>query len=427
MISSRKLTSIFSNPVGAAVWAVLAAIFSYNHLGKSAGICLIFCLLFFSSWLWTKYALSRLEIQVTSGTQCAFPGEELSLTCRSANRKLLPLIWLELSFPLGEKSCVLAKFEENSKKIIMEETGAEADCACALISWLLWNQEAVMEIPVKAVHRGICSFTHVYASSGDLLGLGSKDKSFTFSDSSALVVYPAVFPVLTDDLLRTSSDLEAGRNGYMEDVTLLKMSRPYQPGDSAKKINWRQLAGQNKMSVNIYETVFPKLATFLLDLPSFRKGTVEKNAINASDILVWQPLEKELEDMLSLTASCIISLNNKGISCGLIIPGTTQAESTFQLPGKKGSGPQELLYSLAAINYKVQDVEIPQLEIADCFSMLGTLYIVTCSYETMTVSRDAFAGLGSIALLSKEASSSDDTCPFQLFLMDHLTEGGNPA
>ena len=79
-----------------------------------------------------------------------------------------------------------------------------------------------MEIPVKAVHRGICSFTHVYASSGDLLGLGSKDKSFTFSDSSALVVYPAVFPVLTDDLLRTSSDLEAGRNGYMEDVTLLK-------------------------------------------------------------------------------------------------------------------------------------------------------------------------------------------------------------
>ena len=213
----------------------------------------------------------------------------------------------------------------------------------------------------------------------------------------------------------------------MEDVTLLKMSRPYQPGDSAKKINWRQLAGQNKMSVNIYETVFPKLATFLLDLPSFRKGTVEKNAINASDILVWQPLEKELEDMLSLTASCIISLNNKGISCGLIIPGATQAESTFQLPGKKGSGPQELLYSLAAINYKVQDVEIPQLEIADCFSMLGTLYIVTCSYETMTVSRDAFAGLGSIALLSKEASSSDDTCPFQLFLMDHLTEGGNPA
>lgn len=420
MISAGKTSSFFSNPVGIGFWAVLAAVLYYNHLALAAGICMISGLLFSASWLWTKYALFKVEIESLSGIQCAFPGNTLSFSCKAANKKLLPLIWLELSFPLSPEGCIAPVCEENTKTMLNLETGQEIPGAYASITWLLWHQEASMEIPMKAVRRGICTVTEVLASSGDILGLGEKEKKLFLASAPVLAVYPAIFPIQANSLIQGTSDMESGKNGYMEDVTLLKMSRPYEPGDSAKKINWRQLARQSRMSVNIYETVFPKLSTFLLDLSSFRKEHTERNGLSGGDITVWELLSRPLEDMISLTASCILELDKRGICCGLIIPGKATEDCILQYPGKHGSSPEELLYSLAALNYQAEDIPIPLWDIAEHFSLFGTLYIVTHSYSSMTVKPDAFAGLGNVAVLARQASAADVTCPFKLFLMDSL-------
>lgn len=420
MMSSGRFPSFFVNPIGIILWAALAAVLYYNQLTWPACICLLFCLLFFLSWVWTKYSLSKVRIDAAAETQCAFPGGAFSITCQAANEKLLPLIWLELSFPLSGNGCALPVYEENSRTFFEARNGLDIPGACARIAWLLWHQEASMEIPMKAVHRGICRISKLTASSGDLLGLGIKEKEVELKAAPSLVVYPAVFPIEANSLIQSTSDMEAGKNGYMEDVTLLKMSRAYEPGDPVKKINWRQLAKQGSVSVNIYETVFPKLATFLIDLASFREGTKEKNSLDSTEFIIWTLLRQQLEDMLSLTASCILKLDDSGICCGLIVPGGDLSQCMIQYPGKHGSSTDELLYSLAAVDYQAEDVQIPIWDIADHFSLLGTLYIVTSSYKAMTVDPQVFSSLGNCAVLARYPSDPDDHCPLKLFLMDNL-------
>lgn len=422
MTGAGKISSFFVNPAGIIIWALAAAALYYNRLALPAGICLIFCLLFLSSWLWAKYALTNVEAKVPSGIQCAFPGGSFSFPFSVSNKKLLPLIWIELAVPLAKGGCVAPASEENSKMLYDPETDGEVPGASACVPWILWHQEASSEISLKAVRRGLCTISKAAVSSGDLLGLGIKEKMLSFQAPPSFAVYPAVFPVETQGLIQGTTDMEAGKNGYMEDVTLLKMNRPYQPGDPAKKINWRQLARQDRVFVNVHETVFPKLATFFLDLASFREGTKERNTLNSSEYTIWKLLRMPLEDMISLTASCILKLDESRICCGLIIPGTSEDNCVIQYPGKHGSSPEELLYSLAAVDYHAEDVSVPVWEIADHFSMLGTLYIVTCSYDSMTIDPEAFSGLGSAAVLARYPSEADETCPLKLFYLENLKQ-----
>lgn len=58
----------------------------------------------------------------------------------------------------------------------------------------------------------------------------------------------------------------AASKGQTEDITILKSSRPYEPGDPMKRINWRLLAGSGRMEVNVYEKAMPGCAAFLLAL-----------------------------------------------------------------------------------------------------------------------------------------------------------------
>ena len=106
MTGAGKISSFFVNPAGIIIWALAAAALYYNRLALPAGICLIFCLLFLSSWLWAKYALTNVEAKVPSGIQCAFPGGSFSFPFSVSNKKLLPLIWIELAVPLAKGGCV---------------------------------------------------------------------------------------------------------------------------------------------------------------------------------------------------------------------------------------------------------------------------------------------------------------------------------
>ncbi len=419
MDHSMRRSSLSATPAGILLWSGTAVLLYYFGLTAPAGLCLLFSLLFACSWLWTRFSLSRLDIQSAAGTCCAFPGENFSLSCRISNRKLLPLIWLELVLPLPADSPAVPARREYQTRAEAPDTGEEVPGVLGRIAWLMGYQEASLEIPMRAVKRGVCPISSAAAFSGDPMGLGSRKQSFSLSPT-VLAVYPAVYPICPDRLTRSSTDLEAGRNGYMEDVTLLKMNRSYQPGDPAKKINWRQLARQGAITVNIHETVFPRLATFLLDLASFRRGTPTVNSLNGREMTIWTPLSQELEKMLSLTASCILALQDKGICCGLIIPGPQAEDCLFLYPGRPGSSPEGLLYSLAEVSYSGQDLEVPLWEIAARMASLGTLYLVAASRASMTFSPDIFSSSGSAVILAGAASEADKTCPIRLLYPEDL-------
>ena len=148
--------------------------------------------------------------------------------------------------------------------------------------------------------------------------------------------------------------------------------------------------------------------------------TLTANSLNGREMTLWSPLSEELEEMLSLTASCILSLHDQGICCGLIIPGEQEEDCLIRYPGRPGSSAEELLYSLAEVNYSGQDRSVPQWEIASRMSSFGTLYLVTESYKGLTFSPELFAASGSAVILARNSSEGDEACPVRLLYMKDL-------
>lgn len=421
MESNRKLTSNFVNPFGIGALFLLAVLFYHFGLPDAAGPALLFALLFLLAWLWNRFALSHLEIQVPADRLCAFPGSTLNLPCQVFNRKFLPLMWMEVLFSLRENGCVLPAAPENEKPVWDKQLDKEVPGACARLTWLLWHQESSLEIPMKAIHRGVCSFSEVYAASGDGFGLGVKETCLPLESISQLVVYPAILPIQISGLVQNISDLEAGRGGFLEDVTLLKMNRAYQPGDSVKRIGWRQLARQNTLMTNVYETIFPKMMTFYLDLPSFRTKTTEKNDLNGQDAIHWHPLADKRETMISITASCILKLADSGICCGLVIPGYASSPSVIHYPGRHGSEAEELFYSLAAISYQAEEGVFPDAELIHNPSSFGTFCVITCSWDSMSISNEVLALMSRVMVITEEETKQDSFCPWRLIHKEELT------
>lgn len=421
MESNRKLTSNFVNPPGIAALFLLAVLFYHFGLRDAAGPALLFALLFLLAWLWNQFALSHLNILVPAGRLCAFPGSTLYLPCQVFNQKFLPLMWMEVLFALREDSCILPAAPELEKPVWDRHLEKEVPGACARLTWLLWHQESALEIPMKAIHRGICSFSEVYAASGDGFGLGVRETCIPLEASSQLIVYPAVLPVQISGLVQNISDLEAGRGGFLEDVTLLKMNRAYQPGDSVKRIGWRQLARQNVLMTNVYETIFPKMMTFYLDLPSFRRKTTEKNDLNGQDVILWHPLADQREAMISITASCILKLADSGICCGLVIPGYGSSSGVIQYPGRHGSEVEELFYSLAAVSYRAEDGILPEEALTRSASSFGTFCVITRSFTSMSLSDKTLSLMNRVMVIAAEETERDPCCPWRLIHKDELT------
>src|SRR5690349_5393664 len=62
-------------------------------------LALVCALLLFTAglaWLWNRWALARVSYERTLSQQRAFPGDEIELTIRVANRKPLPLARLDI-------------------------------------------------------------------------------------------------------------------------------------------------------------------------------------------------------------------------------------------------------------------------------------------------------------------------------------------
>ena len=421
MTDIGRLSSIFVHPAASVFLAVLTILFFYFGLPDVALVVFLLFLLFGTALLWNRFALSRLRIRVDADLVTAFAGDVCGLSCHVEDDKLLPLIWLKLLFRLPENGCIAPEREENRDVMDTDDKG-EVPALSARLSWLLWYQEAEFRIPVRAVRRGICRFSAVTAASGDGFGLGIRKEVRPLESAAEIAVYPEIIPVKTDGLLHRISDLETGHGGFLEDVTLLRFSRSYRTGDPAKYINRRELAGKGRLETNVYETIYPKLLTFAVDLQSFCRVKKEKNSLDGQEYLILTPEDDAVEQMLSVTASCILRLSEQGISCGLILPAEKNGREMKLLPpGHPGSEVPGLLYAISEIDYRGAETMFPPGGLPGGGMFLGTLCIVAESWERMTFPAELAAGASRTILLARSPGPRDETCPFALFTADDLT------
>lgn len=349
-MKTRESRSTFISIPGLIVLAVICIVTAYVRLVSLTVFLLVVLLLMVLSFVWTRFSLKRVEISARAVSCRVFPGEEIKLEISVRNGKILPLLWVEVSL-----------FDKHPKFL---EEGSQTGHR---ISWIMPGRTVSRQIVLKTRARGAAFLDSVQATSGDGFGLGSCSESFALDKTAMMVVYPRVFPVDSSPLADDLRSMQPSDRGRIQDNSLFKGIRDYEAGDSIKNINWRVLARQGQLAVNIYQNLDPGLVTFIFDLESFTVWRTE--VTNSGERTVLDSIrEDELEEMISLAASCVLSLERRKIRCNLVLPSFGENQMNIRTQ-------EDILTALAWLEYDGSRCFFPQLE--SHLHTFGQVWIIT--------------------------------------------------
>ena len=289
-------------------------------------------------------------------------------------------------------------------------------------AWLLWQHEIACEETLLSLRRGVVEIAHVSLQAGDGLAMAAQQRWQSLERPLRLSVYPRLERVDVSPFVRLIADAQTGARGQTEDVTLLRSSRPYQHGDSFKRINWRHLALSGRMETNQFETITPGCITFAVDLSSFRYWRTIVTRYDTRETLPFVQ-EDALEAMLSAVASCIQGLFERGLRFALVIPGYGKTEGMLVRPGNGETALLACMEALAAIDYQGQDTHLPADELRRARRELGVVHL--CSLTDVPALTQPLAALGiertrTIACLRSESASASDA---PVLLLSDLSDG----
>lgn len=361
----KQLGSNFATILGLVLLGALALLAAYLRLSALLGAALALWLLCLVAHLWARFSLRHINVSLKCSECRAFPGEELDAELSLTNAKFLPLIWLEARFPLEKNSCVASVEEEPASE--------ESPMLKESFLWVMPQQRLFWHQRAKAIHRGVVQVEEMELASGDGFGLVDRARRVRLSVPFRFVVYPALRPVDPGPILRRMSELERAERGLYTDPTLIKNIRDYEPGDSVRNINWRLLAHQSKLQVNIREPMAMRRVCLALDLESFSYTEVYEYGGEAHKRRCVHV--EELERMLSLLASVIVAVHERGVLCSLLLPGEGEQAWRLLNPIDRGSQVTELLTALAVLNYKGGVCALPEGDLFLSLLHLGQIIV----------------------------------------------------
>jgi len=378
------------------VLILVAAYFDMAALESFLVIVLLICLVAF---VWGRLSLRKIEVECESEDCCGFPGQMLELPAVLRNRKMLPLIWLDMCFPIGTKTCISpdpASVAEDAP----QGKGTERELRSTFL-WLMPHQRISWKQSALAVHRGVCRVERVKLHSGDGFGLSTQTGTAALPCAVRYVVYPRIVPVDVSLILNNMSEMESAKNGFYTDRTLLENTRDYREGDSFKNINWRLLARRDEVQVNVYEKLTMRRVCFIPDVFSFTHMEEVGEANDKHDERVVET--EKMEDMFSLMASIIVKLHERGVLCALVVPALGDIQERIVIPETGETQVMELLSTLAEIEYSAEQTALPYEAIAMERHKLGQIYVMSKSCESSILSGDprAWEELGAISIVQE--------------------------
>ncbi|HEX6512280.1 MAG TPA: DUF58 domain-containing protein [Chloroflexota bacterium] len=234
-----------------------------------------------AGWLWQRHCLTGVEYARSLSASHALWGEEVVLSLRIANRKLLPLTWLEaeervpVSLPIPRARVVEAP----------NATGAYLRNLLPMLPY----EQVIRRYVIPCRRRGLFEFGPAALRSGDLLGFTSRTAAVPAVDR--LIVYPKLFEL--DAPAPASRRIVGARRAprvILTDPSRTIGVRSYQAGDTLRHVEWRASARSPELLVRVFEpTTDLALAIFL----NFRFPTFSWSSEDAP----------ELEFAISLAAS----------------------------------------------------------------------------------------------------------------------------
>jgi uncharacterized protein (DUF58 family) len=194
--------------------------------------------------LWERYCLVRIEYQRRLSASRVFFGEEVQLEVEIANRKPLPLPWIQID-------------DEMPKEVtfLKGKTSPSHKTARTLLSNLLslgWYHKVKRRYPIRCLQRGFFTFGPTRIRSGDLFGFFSRQMDIQKTDY--LMVYPRIVPLekLGIPSKQPLGEIRTRRHIFQDPVLTLGV-RDYHFGDSLKRIHWKSTARIGRLQTKVFE------------------------------------------------------------------------------------------------------------------------------------------------------------------------------
>jgi uncharacterized protein (DUF58 family) len=213
-------------------------------------------------WLTARLALTALETTVEVNPDRVVSGEGLVATLRIANRKPIPLPWLDVRLFLPEGI--------EPRNVRPGEPRGWVNAGFAPRG----RERLTVRFPLSAAQRGAYAIGPVRLRASDWLGFMSAER--TVPVSLPVVSYPA--PLATRDRhlasLRPLAET-AVRRGLLPDPLRFRGVREHQAGDPRKDIHWKASARLRALQTKLYEPATSLDAVFLVNVASYEQYWIQ--------------------------------------------------------------------------------------------------------------------------------------------------------
>jgi uncharacterized protein (DUF58 family) len=257
------------------------------------------------------------EIEVTPSRMVA--GDPFIARIVVANRKPLPMPWLELRLTLPEG------IEPDPAPAGMPRGSVGAGFSPRA------HERVTLTFRLRATQRGAYELGPVLLRSGDWLGFAHVEASLALRP--AIVVYPKPLSVADHHRpsLRPLSET-ATKRGLLPDPLRFRGVREHRPGDARKEIHWKASARLGSLQTKVYEPATSLDAVFLLNVATYDQYWIQADP-EATEIVI------------SATAELIRLAADAGRQVGLVTNGIDNV--THERPHSAlGRGPRPLTRSL---------------------------------------------------------------------------------
>jgi uncharacterized protein (DUF58 family) len=282
--------------------------------------------------LWSRYGLREVSYERKLGATRALVGEEIPLELTVRNRKILPLPWLEV------EDFVSADAVISDHKL---ETSDQAGFAILRTTWTLgWFQRVTRRLTITAERRGIYDFSTVHLRVADLFAPEKVENEHV--DKQRYRVVPRYVPVRTNPPISALPGSTKVLRGLFEEPALFAGIRPYQPGDSLRRVHWKATARLQRPVSRRYDPVHERHVVIALD------------AQTLSGPFWMMHYDDDLVESLCVAAMSLArSLIGSGIACGLAVnayAAQSGTRSVYIAPASAGAQIELIADQLADIS-----------------------------------------------------------------------------
>src|SRR5204863_65960 len=219
----------------------------------------------------------------------------MTATLEIANRKPVPLTWLDARLFLGEGVEPAAAAPGTPRGWV--------DSGFAVGG----RERVLVRLPLHVVARGAYSIGPLRLRAGDWLGFTQSER--TLAVRAEVIAYPAPLAVRDRSLpsLRPLAET-ATRRGLVPDPLRFRGVRPHRRGDARKEIHWKTSARLGELQTKLYEPATSLDAIFLVNVASYERYWIQADP-------------EAVELVISATAELLRLAASAGRQVGLVTNG----------------------------------------------------------------------------------------------------------